>query len=78
MNTITIDILEEEYMKIPVIHRQHMQIKLVEPKDYDYSGDEAWIELKKRANKAYKDLKKIEFEIRQKDNGSENIKTGDA
>lgn len=51
MNTITINILESDYIKIPKEHRENMQIKLIEPKDYDYSHDETWVELKKRANR---------------------------
>jgi len=64
MNTITINILESDYANIPQEHRENMQIKLIEPKDYDYSDDWEWVELKKRANKAYKEQKKREFEIR--------------
>ena len=36
----------------------------VDEKDYDYSDNPLWIVLKEKSNKAFKDLKKIEFKIR--------------
>lgn len=64
MNTITVDILEEDYIKIPVEYRNFMLMKYREPKDYDYSGDQNWVLLKKESNDIFKQLKKLELEIR--------------
>ena len=41
-------------------------IKIIEPKDYPYQDCPEWAKQKKIADKAYKDLKKIEFNIRNK------------
>ena len=66
MNTITVYISEENYFKIPEEYRLFMQIKYVEPKEYDYSGDDQWKLLKKESKEIYKKLKKVEYEIRMK------------
>ena len=41
-----------------------VDIQQIEPKDFDYSGYPQWVEAKKLSTKAYKALKKIEFDIR--------------
>lgn len=56
--------MEEDYQNLPPDVRETMEIKNIDVDDFDYSDDEQWRELKKDANKAYKKLKKREFEIR--------------
>jgi hypothetical protein len=41
-------------------------VKLVNEDSFDYSSNEAWEAQKKISTKAYKKLKKIEFNIRNK------------
>ena len=65
-NIITLEISDSDYFKIPKEVRERTEIKTREPKAYDYSHDEIWQELKKKSTKAYKELKKREFEIRNK------------
>ncbi len=36
--------------------------------DFDYSENEKWIEAKSKSRKAYKELKKLEYEIRNHEN----------
>lgn len=62
---ITININEEDYLLIPKEVRDRMEIKVIEPKDFDYSQDDVWRGLKKKSDKAYKELKKREYEIRK-------------
>lgn len=64
MNIITIEILEEDYLKIPKEIRDRINIKVIEPKNFDYSISEEWNLLKKESSKAYKKLKDLEFKIR--------------
>lgn len=42
------------------------QIVGVDEKDFDYSENEAWKLAKEKSTKAYKKLKEIEFNIRNK------------
>ena len=55
-----------DYQNLSPEDQKTIDIKVIEPEDYDYSGDEQWQGLKKKFTKAYKDLKKREFEIRNK------------
>jgi len=41
-------------------------VKNVDVPDYDYSNNPQWVAQKKISNKAYKDLKIMEFNIRHK------------
>jgi len=41
-----------------------IEIKYVDVKEFDYSGNELWVAQKKVSDKAFKQLKKIEFDIR--------------
>ena len=59
------EMLTEDYFNLPNEVRLRISINTVDVKDFDYSFDERWQLLKKASNKAYKDLKKREFEIRQ-------------
>ncbi len=55
---------EEVYNNLPPVLRSEMQVINVEPKDFDYSFSHKWNLAKSESSKAYKKLKKIEFEIR--------------
>jgi len=55
-----------DYQNLSPGAQQTIDIRVIEPEEYDYSGDEQWLALKKKSTKAYKDLKKREFEIRNK------------
>jgi hypothetical protein len=64
-----------EFLKIRMTHEEFMEIPdelrhgldfTVEVEGVDYSHDELWCELKKKSTKAYKDLKKREFDLRHK------------
>ena len=63
-NFIRADIPEGVYAKIPSAIREQIEIIRVEPKDFDYSKDEKWVAAKYESTKAFKLLKKIEYEIR--------------
>lgn len=41
-----------------------VDIQQIEPKDFDYSFDTKWQELKKESTKVFKKLKKREFDLR--------------
>lgn len=55
-----------DYQNLSPEDQKTIDIKAIEPEEYDYSGDEQWLALKKKSTKAYKNLKKREFEIRNK------------
>ncbi len=40
------------------------EVKVVNDDSFDYSNDDAWCKMKSASSKAYKDLKKREFELR--------------
>ena len=56
---------EKDFLEINPLLREKIQIKTIEPKNYDYSECETWQQLKKETNKAFKKLKEHEFKIRQ-------------
>ena len=62
---IRADIPEGIYSQIPAELRREFSIVNVEPKDYDYSSSEEWKLAKSESTKAFKKLKKIEFNIRK-------------
>ena len=64
MDFIKCHISEEDYKKIDKDVRSNIEILSVEPKDFDYSFDEIWQELKSKSDKAYKAVKKREYELR--------------
>ena len=41
-----------------------MEVKYVDVREYDYSDSELWVAQKKVSDKAFKELKKIEFDYR--------------
>ena len=61
---ITIKMGEEEYNSLPIELRDLLLVHTREPKEKrSYPEDEAWIKLKEQSTKAYKALKKREFEL---------------
>jgi len=60
--TVTMD--AEYYHSFSNEDKLAMNIKYVDVKDYDYSDSELWVSQKKVSDKAFKDLKKIEFNLR--------------
>lgn len=62
-NEINLKISESQYKEIRGSLGDH-EIKNIEPKDYDYSYDEVWRQLKSESTKAYKKLKTREYDLR--------------
>ena len=46
--------MSEDYHELPDYVKSNIEIKVVDVKDFDYSGDETWQQLNKESNKAYK------------------------
>lgn len=63
--TLTIEIDQDLFFKINEEIRGETIVVKREDKNYNYSNDEKWQELKKVSNKAYKELKKREYFIKQ-------------
>ena len=57
-------IKQSDFEKLPKEIRDLFLIEFVEPINYDYSKNPTWANLKKESDKMYKELKKLEFEIR--------------
>jgi len=57
-------IKQADFEKLPKEIRDLFLVEIVEPINYDYSKNPTWVNLKKESDKMYKDLKKLEFEIR--------------
>jgi len=57
----------QTYQSLEQNQREQMEVKLIDENGWqqDYEQDEAWQGLKSRSQKAYKELKKREFEIRK-------------
>ena len=53
-----------DYFNLEAEQRNLIDIKAIDVPEFDYSDDEQWLALRKKSTKAYKDLKKREFEIR--------------
>lgn len=54
----------EDYSDLPPELRHVMEIKTIDVEGFDYSFDELWQKLKKESDKAFKQRKKREFELR--------------
>ena len=61
---VKIQMYEHDYQKLNSEIRESMELMAVDVSGFDYSFDELHQELKKKSNKAYKDLKKREYELR--------------
>ena len=55
---------KEYYESLPPQMRDKFDVISIDVDDYNYEFDELHQELKKKSNKAYKDLKKREYELR--------------
>ena len=53
------------YDSLPPLMRDKFEIIAIDIDDYDYSFDELHTELKKKSTKAFKDVKKREYELRK-------------
>jgi len=56
----------DHYWDIPMELRKGIEVKTIDVENYDYSDSDLWIAQKKKADKEFRTLKKIEFEIRNK------------
>jgi len=58
----------ECYNLTPYAYRKEMEIKSVDENGWEeaYKQDEQWLDRKKQSDKTFRDLKKREFEIRNK------------
>ena len=65
MDVFKIEVDQVAYNQIRESKIKH-SLKYVEVTGVDYSGDEKWTALKSASTKAYKALKKREFELRHK------------
>lgn len=54
----------ETFEKIPLKVREEIQIKTIEPANYDYTKYPQWVKAKEQSDKAYKELKRLEYNIR--------------
>lgn len=61
---VKLKMYEEDYQNLKQPIRDKMEIIAIDVEDYDYSFDELHKELKKKSNKAFKDVKKREYELR--------------
>ena len=59
---VKLKMYEEDYQNLKQPIRDKMEIIAIDVEDYDYSFDELHQELKKKSNKAFKDVKKREYE----------------
>jgi uncharacterized membrane protein YcaP (DUF421 family) len=55
---------KDYYDSLPPLMRDRFEVIAVDIQDFDYSKDTLHQELKKKSNKAYKDVKKREYELR--------------
>lgn len=61
---VKLKMYEEDYQNLKQPIRDKMEIIAIDVEGYDYSFDELHQELKKKSNKAFKDVKKREYELR--------------
>jgi hypothetical protein len=61
---VKLKMYEEDYQNLKQPIRDKMEIIAIDVEDYDYSFDELHCELKKKSNKAFKDVKKREYQLR--------------
>ena len=70
---VTVDMSLRTWEDIPDYVKQEMEIKKIEPKNFDYSFDPLWCELKEKNNgglKVYKEMKKREHYLRHRKTGN--------
>jgi len=69
VETVTLDIskeLLEELIKSKAVKAEDYTVKLVSDNSFDYHSSELWTAQKKKADKEYKKLKIIEYDLRWK------------
>jgi len=54
----------EFYHSLDEQTKEHIEVRTVDITDFDYSASELWQSKKKASDKAFKELKKEEFNIR--------------
>lgn len=67
MEAVTITISQEKLQFLidnNVLSMDEVQLKKVEIPDFDYSTNQQWVELSKKSRELYKQLKELEFTIR--------------
>jgi hypothetical protein len=67
MEVVTIEISKDLLQKLvdnKVVNTCDFKVKKVDVTGFDYSQNERWLDCKMKADKAYKNLKRLEFEIR--------------
>ena len=62
---------EDQYADLPQGIRNKMEIRNIDEDKPDYSDDPVWVNLRAMSTKAWKQLKKYEYELRQKENKDE-------
>ena len=65
---VKIQMYEQDYQRLNPEIRESMELLYVDTDGFEYPPDELLKELKKRSNKAYKDVKKREYELRHSKN----------
>ena len=75
-NTIKIKLEESkllEVIKSGALNFYDYEVVSNEPAEYNYKDNDQWQEAKKEANKAFKNLKKVEFNIRHNSDESKKL-----
>lgn len=68
MEKITVILSKELYIELrelDILTPENSEVKYID-EPFDYTQYPQWIEAKKESDKAFKELKKIEFDIRNK------------
>jgi hypothetical protein len=64
---ITLSAFEKLYnMGLIDLDEKEIKISRIEPHEVEYREDVRWVEFKEKSNKAFKELKQYEFELRNK------------
>jgi len=70
IEVMTVEIEAEKFKEMAMHYHLELgkdyNIKVVDVPKFPYKGNDEWEKQKKISNKAYKELKRIEFEIRNK------------
>ncbi len=60
-----LDIRTKAFLRIrEQLEAEEYEVRRIEPKGFDYSFDDKWSNLKRKAGNAYKEKKEREFELR--------------
>ena len=66
MDLIKVKMTMEIYESLTKELRSQMEVEYIEPINYDYQNNTNWLKAKEASSEAYKNLKKIEFDLRHK------------